>query len=207
MQDSRILIWNTEDPAVKAMIEPFGYTTEKIEEGKLLFSAVETLAENQQKEYAEQYTVSTEFIEKRTDAETELHTLRKFSKFIFKNNVDAYNTLALKSSVPTNFANWLQVARYYYERLLEHPEWIAILAPFKVTTETIEANHATLAELKTLQELRLRETGDAQRATKARDAKFDELNAWCSELKQLVKLLFDDKDTQYLEKLGIIVKS
>lgn len=74
-------------------------------------------------------------------------------------------------------------------------------------TEIIEANHATLDELKTLQELRHRETGDAQQATQARDAKFDELNAWCSELKQLVKLLFEDADTQYLEKLGIIVKS
>ncbi len=79
--------------------------------------------------------------------------------------------------------------------------------PSSLPTEIIEANHATLDELKTLQELRHRETGDAQRATQARDAKFDELNAWCSELKQLVKLLFEDEDTQYLEKLGIIVKS
>ena len=151
--------------------------------------------------------MSTQFIEKRTSAETDLHTLRKFSKFIFKNNVDAINTLALNSPLPTNFADWLQAARYYYERLIEHPEWIAILAPFKVTPEIIEENHMVLAELKTLQELRHRETGDAQRATQTRNIKFDELNAWCSELKQLAKLLFEDADAQYLEKLGIVVKS
>lgn len=207
MENSRILIWNSEDPAIKTLIEPFGYTTQKLDEGKALFTEVEALAENQRKEYAEQYTVSTRFIEKRQDAETQLINLRKFSKFIFRKNPEAYNTLGLGSALPTNFADWLQAARYYYERLLEHPEWITILAPFKVTSAMIETNHATLSELKTLQELRQRETGDAQRATKERDAKFEELNAWCSELRQLAKLLFEDADAQYLEKLGIMVRS
>ena len=70
----------------------------------------------------------------------------------------------------------------------------------------ITANLALLEELKTLQELRMRETGDAQRATKAGDTKHAELKVWHAKLRELVRLLFQDDDAQYLEKLGLIIK-
>jgi len=117
MEQYRILIWNAEDPAIKAMIEPFGYNSAKIDEGKTLFNEVEELAKTQRKEYAEQYTVSTEFIEKQEEARDNLNTLRKFAKFIFKTNNEAYNTLNLGSKLPLGFSDWLQAARYFYERL------------------------------------------------------------------------------------------
>ena len=58
-----------------------------------------------------------------------------------------------------------------------------------------------------LQELRKRETGDAQLATQAKNEKHEELKIWCATLRDLVKILFDDDDAQYLEKLGIITRN
>ena len=207
MEQYRILIWNAEDPAIKTMIEPFGYNSAKIEEGKTLFNEVEALAETQRKEYAEQYTVSTEFIEKQEEARNNLNTLRKFAKFIFKNNNEAFNTLNLGSKLPLGFSDWLQAARYFYERLQEHPEWTTDLAPFGVNNDISVSNLQLLAELKRLQEKRQRETGDAQQATQLRNEKHEELKAWYGNLRNLVKILFEDADAQYLEKLGILVRS
>jgi hypothetical protein len=207
MEQYRILIWNAEDPAVKAVIEPFGYNSAKIEEGKALFNEVEALAETQRKEYAGQYTVSTGFIEKQEEARSNLNTLRKFAKFIFKTNNEAYNTLNLRSRLPLGFADWLQAARYFYERLQEHPEWVTALVPFGIQKNVAGKSLELLSELKSLQEQRQRETGDAQRATQARNEKHEELQAWYGNLRDLVKILFEDADAQYLEKLGILVRS
>lgn len=207
MEDYRILIWNAEDPIIKTRIEPFGYTTEKIEEGKALFGEVETLAENQRKQYGEQYTVSTQFIEKREEAEEIIYSLRKYGRFAFRNIPDADKILNLSKKMPQAFPDWLNTAKYFYERLLERQDWIATLAPFGVSPEDITNNLAALSELKDLQEERQRETGDAQRSTKIRDAKFDELKDWYVDLRNLSKVIFEDADAQYLEKLGILVRS
>lgn len=207
MENYRILIWNAEDPIIKNLIEPFGYTTEKLDEGKSLFGEVETLAETQRVEYAQQYTASTLFIEKRQEAEDNIHAIRKFAKYAFRKLPEANNTLNLSAPMPRSFPDWLHAAKYFYERLQEHPEWVAPLAPFGITAENVTENLAAMGELKTLQENRQRETGDAQRSTKARNAKFYNLQTWYSELRDLAKILFEDADAQYLEKLGILVRS
>lgn len=207
MENYRILIWNAEDPIIKTKIEPFGYTTEKLEEGKNLFGEVEALAETQRVEYAEQYTVSTLFIEKRQEAEDKINAIRKFAKYAFKKLPVAFNTLNLATSLPISFPDWLHAAKYFYERLQEHPEWVTPLASFGITPENVTENLVAIGELKTLQEDRQRETGDAQRSTKARNAKFEELKDWYINLRDLAKILFEDADAQYLEKLGILVRS
>ena len=153
------------------------------------------------------YTASSAFIEKRDEAQTALNRLRKFTKFKFSSDTEATNTLQLGVSLPTKFADWLQAAKYFYQRLLAHPEWITQLEPFGYTTESFTALQATLSEIETLQEARLRETGDAQRATLTRNSKFDELQSYCTELRNLAKLVFEDEDAQFLEKLGILIRS
>lgn len=202
-----MLIWNAEDPAIKTMIEPFGYTTEKLDEGKSLFAEVETLAENQRMEYAEQYNATSLFVEKRQEAEDKINAMRKFVKFALRNIPEASNILLYSNVLPTSFSDWQQTIKSFYERLTEHPDWITLLAPFGVTAEIITQNLADIEVLKTLQETRQRETGDAQRATQQRNAKFEDLQVWYGDLRELAKILFVGADAQYLEKLGIIVKS
>lgn len=206
MEDYRILIWNAEDPIIKSKIEPFGYTTEKINEGKSLYEEVVVLAGNQRKEYSEQYSVSSQFIEKRQEAENKFISFRKYARFAFRNIPEADTILNLSKRIPTSFPEWLHSTMYFYERLIEKQDWITSLAPFGVQPEDITNNLANLSELKDLQELRQRETGDAQRSTKVRNAKFDELKHWYSELRDLTKVILVGEDSQYLEKLGILVR-
>lgn len=202
-----MLIWNAEDPAIKTMIEPFGYTTEKLDEGKSLFAEVETLAETQRKEYAEQYNATSLFVEKRQEAEDKVNAMRKYTKFALRNISEANNILIHTKTLPKAFADWQQTIKSYYERLIEHPDWISLLAPFGITAEIITDNIVAIAELKNLQETQQRETGDAQRATQERNAKFADLQVWYGDLRELAKILFVDADAQYLEKLGITTKS
>lgn len=207
MEDYRILIWNAEDPIIKTKIEPFGYTTEKLDEGKSLYEEVETLAEAQRVEYAELYTSSTLFIEKRHQAEDKLISMRKFSKYTFRKNPEAIKILKLNNQLPVNFSDWQETTKYFYQSLQQHPHWITLLAAFEVTADNITQYLTEINDLKTMQEVRQRETGDAQRSTLVRNAKFEELKIWYIDLRDLSKILFKDADAQYLEKLGIMIRT
>jgi hypothetical protein len=203
----RMLIWNAEDPIIKAKIETFGYTTEKIDEGKSLFAEVEVLAETQRREYAQQYKATSLLANKRQEAEDKIASLRQFAKFSLRNTPEASDILLFSVALPTTFPDWQQSVKSFYERLLEHPNWISLMTPFGITADIITQNIVAIAELKTLQEIRQREIGDAQKATLERNKKFDELKVWHNDLRDLVKILFQNSEAQYLEKLGILVRS
>lgn len=80
-------------------------------------------------------------------------------------------------------------------------------APFGYTNESVQQLSDEVSQLNILKENREKESGDAQYAVKERNAKIDELYEFCNELTRLAKLIFQDDESQYLEKLGILARS
>ena len=81
------------------------------------------------------------------------------------------------------------------------------LLPFGETTESISQLKGDLSVLDVLKENREKESGDAQYSTKESNSKVDALHEAVAEIKRLARLIFLDDETQYLEKLGIMVRS
>ena len=207
MEQCRILIWNSsEDEIIRVRIEPHGYNEEKLTEGKNLFNEVSQLAQIQEKEHAEQYAATKAFNEKWFNLEDETKDLLEICRHVFDNNHLAEEKLKLHAKRKRKYADWWQQSRFFYDALLANPSFIAELSAFAYTTETIQERRDLLDEINHLREIREQEKGDAQQATKNKDAGFEELKEWCDVLRDLVKILFKN-DPQYLEKLGIFVRS
>ena len=207
MEELRILIWNSsEDEIIRIRIEPHGYNEEKLTEGKNLHNSVSQLAQIQKKEHAEQYAATKAFNEKWFNLEDETKDLLEICRHVFDNNYQAEVKLKLHEKRKRKYADWWQQTRFFYDALLANPSFITELAVFAITTEIIQERRDTLDEINQLREVREQEKGDAQQATKNKVAGFEELKDWCDVLKELVKILFKN-DPQYLEKLGIFVRS
>ena len=207
MEQYRILIWNSsEDEIIRTRIEPYGYNEEKLTQGKNLFNEVSQLAQTQEQEHAEQYAATQAFHEKWLNSEEETKDLQKICRYVFKNNYEAFEKLKLNAKRERKYADWWQQSRSFYDVLLNNPSFITELSAFAYTTETIQQQRDLLDEINNLRVVREQEKGDAQQATKNRDAKFEELKDWCEDSRDLVKLVFKN-DPQYLEKLGILVRS
>ena len=208
MQDFRMLIWNSaEDPVIFGRIEPLTYNAETLEAAKTLLTMVSELDENQQKEYAEQRAKTTELNVKTEQVDADYKRLRQFCKFAFEGDPATWNELQLGNPIPDAFPQWHAHLSHFYNLFLADPNTATPILPFGYTVESLTAQKDALMALKTIQQEREREVGDAQRATKERDAKFEELNIFCKKLSRLLRLLFVGDDAQYLEKVGLLARS
>ncbi|MBI9036113.1 MAG: hypothetical protein JEZ03_16760 [Bacteroidales bacterium] len=158
-------------------------------------------------EYAEYYTAANAFTEARNGVDEDYRRIRKFARFIFAKNNAAWMDLQLGEEISLPYAEWRKHVLHFFTALLNNEAYLTAMAPFGYTLENLTSEKASVEDLENLYQSREGEVGDAQRATKLRDTKFEELTAFCKELRELLKLIFEDDDAQILENLGILVRS
>lgn len=208
LERCRIKIWNAaEDKVISTRIEPFGYTSERMNGLKALYTETETLFAKQKQEASEWKNASDAFTEAKEIARDNFRIIRNKLKFFYPSTSAVAASLELYRDDFSRYSDFVTGAKYFYKTLLTNPEVVARMLPFGYTEESITAQAEQVNSLDGLKEVRERESGDAQFVTQERNAKLDELEEACNELTRLAKLIFEDNEAQYLEKLGILVRS
>lgn len=208
MERCRIKIWNAaEDEVIRTRIEPFGYNTEKLDAMKALYNETEVLFLKQKQETGEWRNASDAFDEAKEKTIADFRQIRNKMKFFYPSTSPEAASLELYRDDFSRYADFVTGAKYFYQTILASPEILARMIPFGYTEESITALLGEVNNLDSLKEARERESGDAQFTTQERNARLDALEEACNELTRLVKLIFEDNEAQYLEKLGILVRS
>lgn len=207
MESWRILIWNAaDDPEIQPRLQTYGYTAEKLDEGKALWQQTDEAGKQQSKEQSEQTAATDAFNEARDKAEDDLKRAKKIARVAFDGNNEAFDTLNLKEINISRFEDWLSDAEQFYTNLLANAQWTETMQGYGYTNETLTAQQQEVANLKSLQQAQQREMGEAQQATKDKWEYYNQLKKWCDHLTELAKIEFED-DAQLLEKMGILVRS
>lgn len=208
MESCRIKIWNAaEDEVISTRIEPFGYDAEKMNGLKTLYNETEALFAKQKQETAEWRNASDAFTDAKVKTMADFKGIRNKLKFFYPSTSPEAASLELYRDDFSRYADFVTGAKYFYQTLLANPDIITRIQPFGFNEETISTSAEEVNNLDGLKEARERESGDAQFTTQERNSKLDELEEACNELTRLAKLVFEDNEAQYLEKLGILVRS
>lgn len=208
MEKARIRIFNAaDDPVINDRLAPFGYDEVKHAANKALYNETVQFVSDQRKEYGEWITACNSFRLALEKARVDLNRIRKRLSFWLKPDDPKAIALQLYNDSVSKYTNFLAVAKNFYATLLADQETLDKLAPFGYTTETVSNLQQDVNALDSLRASREKEDGDSQYATKARNAKLDELDEACEEIKALGQLVFENDEAQYLEKLGILVRS
>lgn len=208
MEDCRIKIWNASgDEIISTRLEPFGYTAEKWEEAKALYNTAKAAINENEKEHSEWRNASNAFSAAKKQTRKDFIKIRQYLKFYYPADSSGANLLNLYSDNFSRYADFVQSATAFYAQLLAFDEALTKLTPFGYSKKSIQQLADDVDQLNVLKENREKESGDAQFATKQRNEKIDQLDDFCNELTRLCKLVFQDDEAQYLEKLGIIVRS
>jgi hypothetical protein len=190
---------------IRSRMSVYGYTPERISEGRRLLDEVTGLMSAQVEEYGEQY-VATDDLGKRWKSTYANYMITvKVVRVAFNGQPELLQGFNATGKRNRSLSGWLRDARILYINLLNSPEAITVMGNFGYSREKLNAELEDVNEVENLHSRQLSEKSSAQQATLDRDTAFDTLYKWYGDFRAIAKVAMFDKP-QLLEALGIIIK-
>lgn len=206
LERSRVAFENAKtQPAIAAVLNEFGYTPEKIAEGKSLLDIARAKYDMNKREDDETSAAYKAFNDKYESLEEVYSLHRKKAKVIFKNSLPLLEKLELTGSVPSAYIKWLEMVRKFYVEIQGDAALQTLMSRLKVTSDEISGAVTMIGELNLLRADYLREKGESQDATKQKDTAFSNLDDWMSEFFAVAKIALEDHP-QLAEVLGKTIR-
>lgn len=203
----RVALENVEaQTEIATIMAEFGYDSALIEEGKNLFNKTRQAYDFNTQEDDETSEAYSIFSEKREQLADTYSLHRKKAKVVFRNDQETLEKLALTGSLPSAYISWLETVKKFYlvatgDHLIQEK-----LSRLKVTLDNLNATDTLIGEVESARSEYLREKGESQDATEAKDTAFAELDDWMSEFYAVAKIAMED-NIQLLEALGLIIRN
>ncbi|MDD4528164.1 MAG: hypothetical protein PHF25_09095 [Candidatus Margulisbacteria bacterium] len=195
-----------EQPEIATVMADLGYDSALITEGKQLLEQTRNIFDFNKTEDDETSVAYADFSNRKKDLETIYSLHRKKAKVVFRKDPVTLKQLALDGSLQKSYVKWIETVKKFYSVATTNTEIQGKLARLKITPEDITATNTKVTELEKARAEYLREKGESQDATKAKDAAFAKIDDWMSEFYAVAKIGLEEKP-QLLEALGKIVKS
>lgn len=195
-----------EQPEIATVMADLGYDSALITEGKQLLEQTRNIFDFNKTEDDETSVAYADFSNRKKDLETIYSLHRKKAKVVFRKDPVTLKQLALDGSLQKSYVKWIETVKKFYTVAATNTEIQGKLARLKITPEDITATNTKVTELEKARAEYLREKGESQDATKAKDAAFAKIDDWMSEFYAVAKIGLEEKP-QLLEALGKIVKS
>lgn len=203
----RVALENAETQSeIATIMAEFGYDSAMIEEGKNLFTKTRQAYDMNVKEDDETSQAYSSFTEKRNSLADTYSLHRKKAKVVFKNDPVTLKRLVLDGTIPAAYVSWLEIVKKFYTEMLADTALQTKLSRLKVTVEDLNAANTLITELETARAEYMKEKGESQDATTAKDTVFSQLDSWMSEFYAVARIALED-NIQLMEALGIIVRN
>ncbi len=205
--EARIVIDNSlSNQDILDAVTLFGYDQPRLQAALALYNEVIDLVAAQRKEYGQQYEATNTLQSAWDTADAAYKRTLKISRLVFEGNAEARNALGLNGRRKISIGGWIEQTMFFYKALLETPAFIAAMTPYSYDQVKLSAENALVQAVINAKSQQNTERGQAQEATKIRDAKMDELDQWISAYKTVAEVALDETP-QKLEQLGWVVPS
>ncbi len=203
----RVSLANVENqPEIATTMAEYGYDLTVVSKGRgLLETTIQAFSFNQQED--------NETIQARSDFDAKVNLMnekygshRKKAKVAFRKDEVTLKQLGLTGSYSRAYVKWIATMKTFYNGVVSNAAHLAKILVFKITEDEITACITEINALETTRTLYLKEVGESQEATKAKDKALAELEEWMSDFYAVAKIAMEDKP-QLLESLGLLVRS
>jgi len=131
---------------------------------------------------------------------------RKIAKILFRHDPVAKEKLGLKGALPRTYVNWLEAVKKYYSVATTDQQILSDLNRLNLSPEYLTQTLHMITGLDTARAQYLKTVGEAQNATKAKNAALANIIHWMQNFYALAKIALKDRP-QLLEALGKFVRS
>jgi hypothetical protein len=174
----------------KPKMEKYGYSEEKMAEGKALYLSTREACNRYATEYGVQLQASAALEQHLNSCRERYSSDLDIARFVFNNRADAQSTLELNGRRKHSFSGAFSQMVDFYDRLTSNAAWVAEMGKLQVTPEMLNAQKAELAVIRTLKDEHSRERGDAKQAILDRDGMLDKLNDWVADYVKVAGFAF-----------------
>ena len=207
IENNRIALANVENqPVIAATMAEYGYDLTVITKGRELLGATITAFNFNQQEDNESIQARANFDAKLSLMTEKYASHRRKAKVVFRKDEVTLKQLGLTGTYSRAYVKWIVTMKTFYNGVRSDAAHLAKLLVFKITEEEISACIAEINALETTRALYLKEVGESQEATKAKDKALAELEEWMSDFYAVAKIAMEDQP-QLLESLGLLVRS
>jgi hypothetical protein len=193
------------NPEIRENLNAFGYTPERLDEGKMLLDKVTGLMTTQVEEYSDQYIASDEFSKFWKKTYGNYMVTLKVVRVAFTGETEMLLRFNATGKRNRSLSGWLRDAKILYTNLLNSTAALEVIAQYGYTVERLNSEFQNVTEVERLHTKQLGEKGIAQQSTVERDEAFDALSKWYSKFRAIARIALYDKP-QLLEALGITKK-
>lgn len=202
----RVALENAETQSeIATVMAELGYDSAKITEGKTLLTETRSAYDFNKTEDDETSAASASFSDKKAELEKVFKMQRKKAKVIFCNDSVKADKLAISGEMPRTYIKWLEAAKKFYSVTTTDTAIQTKLARLAITADSLTAANTFITELEAVRAEYLKEVGESQDATKAKDAAFAKMDDWMSEFYAVARIGLED-NPQLIEALGKVVK-
>jgi hypothetical protein len=193
------------DRELQASLAAYGYDAARLAEGKALRDQALALHQRQRAGYGEQFAATDAHSAAQAQAHAAYMRHLAVARVALREDRGAAQKLDLAARKRTQ-AGWLLQARQFYANALGEPAIVGKLAAFGVAREQLEAAEQLVAAVEAVLVARQSKQGQAQEATRARDAALSALNRWMRDFVAIARVALAEQP-QLLERLGVAVGS
>ena len=189
------------DADIRAALSGFGYDEARLRAGKARYDEATVLANRQKAEYGDQYGATEAVKSAWAEADRAYRVALQVARVAFKGRPQAHAALMLDGERQRSLPGWLEQATVFYANLLGDADLLARLGNFGYTPARLTAEYAQVQAVAAANLAQEKEKGEAQDATRQRDARLDELDAWLADFKAIAQAALAEHPG-WLEKLG-----
>ncbi len=207
LEEARIAIENSQSNSLIAeILAEYGFDAAKINEGKQILTETRRLFDFKETEVDETKASKTIRDNKFDDLHEIYMKHRSKAKAAFRKDPVILSQLEIDRRIPTKYIKYIEMVRKFYTVLLADETLQQRLLYLKITPEVLTQANNLMSEVEQAQADYIRETGETQQATDAKDDAFEILDEWMYDFKLVARIALADKP-QLLEALGFFVRS
>jgi hypothetical protein len=193
-------------PKIQDYLAVYGYSSEKIQQGKALYEAALSAYQQQKIEFGKQIGATATLNLVWETASKSYIKFIKIARIAFKDDAGIATQLGLNGSRKNSLSGWLAQAQQFYGNLIDNTALITQLTEYGITLEKLQVGYAELQAVEVANLAQTREKGEAQNATQTRDMAIAALSKWFSDYVAIARIALE-AESQLLESLGILERS
>lgn len=207
LQDYGALFLNlVKDTGLVTEMTSYGYDAQKIADGKALYDKANEQYLKNKKESADETAASLDYGKKLEQLTERYGNHRKKAKFVFKDQPDVLEKLAIKGSSARNRAVLIKEIEIFYTLLSTETALFNAVKVMNFSEEEVASQIEKLKEVQEAHATYLQEKGESQQATKNKNNAFADLEKWVREFYTVAKIALEDQP-QLLESVSKFVRS